>query len=815
MALISSAVPNLVGGVSQQPPALRLSSACEAMENAWPSVVSGLMKRQPTSLVRFLPFSVSSGALGHVIDRDASYRYIVVLSGGTLRVLSLDGVEQSVSFPDGVSYLTSANPEVDTFRLITVGDTTFVLNRTVSVQPNDFGESGSTRLNPSDMATVYVTNAVPNAFYAIYINGVLKASFKTNDNTSSTSALEATTVIASGLANGATVAGKVSSLVANGIPAGNITVVGSTISIKGLAATDKVQAWTTNGDKSLKSYRLSVTSFSELPPNEVTGRVVQIKGDPTELRDDYYVQFNDNREWVECAGYNQGATVQPATMPHALVRNSDGTWTFKRWTWASRICGDSDSNPHPSFVSNKINDIFIFNNRMGFLSDENVVMSEADTYENFYRTSLAQLLDADPIDYAVVSNSVVILQHAVAFGPDLMLFADKAQFKLSFNNYLSAKTTQVKFATNFNCSNRIRPIAMNGSIYFSDDVSTSKYTKLWEYFNRDDLVSSDNVEEATAASPEYIPSGIRFLAGTTRVNSLVVGSTSDPSTLYLYKYFWNGDKKIQNAVGKWTFPGTTQVYWAAFVNNYLYMLTQREGGVVLEKMNFDEDVFTDPGVFQPLADLNVSFSPGALQESFPQWYGSGTGAIVSYSSATGLSTVKLPFDTSQPVDILVSDGSLTDNKDDMVRLPSTRIGAGLWSVPGDISSKSITAGLQYKLSYTFSKFYLRETGATGKTPILDGRVQMRYLLIEFHNTAYFRAKTILPDRPEYVSDFSGLSNGSVKVGQTPFSQGTFRVPLMCLNTDVKVVLENDTPYPSTFGSAEWQVQYTPKSVRRM
>ena len=51
MPLTSIVLPNLITGVSQQPPALRLASSFKALTNTWPSVVTGLNKRPPTEHV--------------------------------------------------------------------------------------------------------------------------------------------------------------------------------------------------------------------------------------------------------------------------------------------------------------------------------------------------------------------------------------------------------------------------------------------------------------------------------------------------------------------------------------------------------------------------------------------------------------------------------------------------------------------------------------------------------------------------------------------------------------------------------------------
>jgi len=54
MALVSKNIPNLINGVSQQPPALRLESQGEVQENGFSGVVEGLKKRPPTKFLKRL-----------------------------------------------------------------------------------------------------------------------------------------------------------------------------------------------------------------------------------------------------------------------------------------------------------------------------------------------------------------------------------------------------------------------------------------------------------------------------------------------------------------------------------------------------------------------------------------------------------------------------------------------------------------------------------------------------------------------------------------------------------------------------------------
>ena len=52
--------------------------------------------------------------------------------------------------------------------------------------------------------------------------------------------------------------------------------------------------------------------------------------------------------------------------------------------WGNRTCGDLDTAPDPSFIGFPINDVFIFKNRLGFLADENVILSQTKEFFNFF-----------------------------------------------------------------------------------------------------------------------------------------------------------------------------------------------------------------------------------------------------------------------------------------------------------------------------------------------------------------------------------------------------------------------------------------------
>lgn len=930
MSLVSYHIANLSNGVSQQPAALRLPTSCESMVNAWPSVVSGLQKRPPTEHIAELPFTIKDNACGHIINRAEGYKFVAVVTHNEVKVFDLDGNMQTVAFPYGRSYLSTARNPVDDVKFLTFGDYTFILNRNVVVKPDKFGEAGRNstysptftvdqesekpatattnqtvfvehtgqywrwettaakpaiyawdedadwestvppapytlvsqlptqatagkkvyikrtftrtivdrrsrwnrdddggirsrtetvteykrysaqeteaavpstqgwhkrtlaeltttsirRLNPDTYGTVYVTQSVANSYYTIYINNVLKAQFLTKNGVDAANSVESTTAIATALGAALTTAGI------------DNTVLGSTISISGLGSSDTIRVQANTGDKSLRCYRDKVQSFTDLPPVDVNGRLVKVVGSPKDGGDDYYVVYRDGL-WIEEEGWNEAAGIKEQTMPHVLVREEDGTWTFRPFDWGYRKAGDSESNQDPSFVGRTINDIFVFNNRLTFLSDENIIFSESDTFPNFYRKSVATLLDDDRIDIAVVNKDVNILNHAVPFSKDIMLMSDNTQFRLSYDGYLSPKNITIEYTTSFNVSTRIKPINMGNSIYFVDDAPTYAFTRIFEYYTKENL-TGDDAEDVTAHVPEYVPAGVRFMAAHPRMKLMVVNTFSFTNRLYVYKYYWAGDQKVQNAWGYWEFPDCSKIHWGGFLDNYLYVLMERNGDFFLEKIKIDEDVFLNQGNYTVHADRRIYKDD----------------ISVSYNASEDESTITLPYATSGNVEVVCSKIDVDDEEDIYAfRQAVTRVNSTQFKVNGKLSDYTeITVGVPYTFEYIFSKQYMRT--ANGDL-ILEGRLQLRYLTLEFHNTSYFQFTVKQPGREPVTTTFNGVfvgGDGSI-LGEAPFATGTKRIPLLGNALDVDLIISNDGPFGNAFGAAEWQAVYTPKSKR--
>ena len=132
MPLVSTSIPNLLNGVSQQPSSLRQVTQGETQTNALSSVIDGLIKRPPTEHIKKLLTSFSpTNVASHIIDRGVGNRHLILItattSSSTIYAFDLDG--NSVSVVGGSNpYLYCSNPALD-LEFLTVADYTFVLNR--------------------------------------------------------------------------------------------------------------------------------------------------------------------------------------------------------------------------------------------------------------------------------------------------------------------------------------------------------------------------------------------------------------------------------------------------------------------------------------------------------------------------------------------------------------------------------------------------------------------------------------------------------------------------------------------------------------
>lgn len=793
MALVSSSIPNFVNGVSQQPFTLRLNSQGEVQENGLSTVSQGLKKRPPTQHLKKITNSSLPNCFIHTINRDTTERYVAVVTNGDLKVFGIDGTEKTVNFPNGKGYLSATTPSTS-FSAVTVADYTFLVNKTKTVTQ---GSATSTARAYEALVNVKAGNY--GKIYNILINGAVVAQYVTPDGSvAAHTGFIATDYIANQL---------IADLIANGFNTSGwgVSISGSTIYITHSSADFTINCQDGFNNGAMVAIKGKLQKFADLPANPGrNGFVVQITGTgsgeaSTSPFDSYYVQFQTNTSssgvgvWKECPAPGIKIALDASTMPHVLIREADGTFTFKQATYKNRLVGDDTSNPFPSFVGHTISDVFFYRNRLGFLSDEAVIFSESGEYFNFLRTTVTQLLDSDPIDVNASHTKVALLKHAVPFNKQLLLFSEQTQFIIEQNELLTPKSVGIKVATEFPCNTTAKPVGIGKNVYFA--VDKGDWSAFREYFADLNNLTNDSLD-ITGHVPKYVPGGVYKIAASTNEDILVALSTKDTSSLFVYKYFWANNDKLQSSWSKWTFGSDSTILNVDFIGSDMYLVVNRSDGAYLEKITVS---LGDIGPNEPYTvhlDRKVQLTSGNVD------YGSGYTVIsqtaLGYAPSTGsYQLVIKSHPTLKPGEILdvIWDG--TNAK-----------------VAGNITGGTYTFGRKYTFTYQLSTITVRQNTQTGgQKSDTEGRLQLRKIAFNYSDSGYFKVTVTPAGRDTYNYIYSGkiLGNSSATIGSYSVSSGRFLLPVVSRNIGTVITLQNDTPLPSTFLSADWEGFYVKRS----
>ncbi len=765
MALVSASIPNLINGVSQQPPSLRLNTQAQEQENGLSTVVDGLKKRPSSEHLAVLanvPSSVDNAFI-HTIRRDDTEFYTLIITSGALNVYDKTGTQISTSsIPStAINYLSGITDPASQITATTIADYTFIVNKTKTVAKNTSDLSAA---RPKE-ALFYVKQGdyATNFTIRVTYNGTTYTSTKTtldSSNASNQSDVR-TNIIADALNSGLS------------LPSGfTKELLDNTLYIKRDDGNDfEVEATDSRGDTFLFAFKGQCGDYKKLPIKGKEGFLIKITGDNQKGQDDYYVQLSDpdgNGQliWKEVIAPSIAKKFDETTMPHQLIRTAGGAFEFKPATWDERAAGDDETNPFPSFVDYKINDIFFHKNRLGFLSDENVIMSEAGSFFNFFQRTVITLVYSGPLDVAVSNNQVSILKHAVPFAERLLLFSDLTQFSLVSDDILAPDTVSIDVSTQFEASLRSKPVGAGKYVFFATNKGAASGVR--EYFV-DLNADTNDAAEITAHVPSYIRGEVTKLAASSNEDTLLVLSDSDRTCIYVYRYYWSNQEKLQSAWSKWKFDGT--VLNVDFNKSEIFLIVKRGSDVCLETINLGEDtaISVTDAQHPVLLDRRVKLK---------------TGGITS-----------LPYTDSSAIYV-------TQNGDIVaVSEVAALLAAG----------KTVYAGINYTFKYTFSEQIIKKDN----TPITTGRLQLRTFNLIFNDSGFFKTKVTPSRRSTATQTFTGRSLGSTAnvLGKSGIDSGTFSFPVLARSSNVDIELESDSFLPCVFQSAEWEGFYMLRSRR--
>ena len=570
----------------------------------------------------------------------------------------------------------------------------------------------------------------------------------------------------------------------------------------------------------------SVQAFTELPTIAPQGYQVEVVGDPGNRFDNYYVKFVPRSgtfgegSWQETVSPGVEYQINSATMPHLLVRLPNGTFWFGPAngsvqggitipSWGERSAGDYDTAPDPSFIGFPIQDIFIYKNRLGILADENVVLSRARDFFEFFPETVTAVLDSDPIGLAASNNRVSVLRYAVPYQDELIIFSDQMQFRFNAaETVLTPATAQITVLTSYEMDPNCRPVPVQGTVVFCQ--ANGQWAQFREFSVRG--AGTALVADASDLSiyvSSYVPSQVFKLAVNDTGNAwfAVSGKSGYQKRLYVYKYFFRNNggsiERAQSSWSHWELNGADEILSVLCVEEVLYLLVRYGTEVWLEKMAVaDRMSDATPSPYPFLLDRMVSTTtatPAAIRV-----------AAGTYNAITNITSWTLPYTIRSKTQAWSGFAPTTDGG---VLIGEASSGTTI-SGRGDWSATPVFFGEAFNFRYRFSRFKLMREMGGGKVAANVIRTQVRHAKLRYHDSYFFRV-TVQAERRDaasYVFDGTVLNSSNSLIGSSlnqaepeanRYNEGVFRIPILGRGEKVIVELSNDTPHPCKFSTCEW------------
>lgn len=788
--LYSQTIKNIVSGISQQPAILRLPEQLEEQVNGYSTEVGGLQKRPPTVHIKTLFTSPSNTyrPLVHVVKRDEEEKYIMLFDGkGTCKVYGEEGEEYNVTIPtESAAYITVNSPRKQ-LKLITIADYTFIVNTTKTVEmSDDVWDKGRWE---TQGALFNVKSGQYGRTYACIINDETIASYTTPDgsNSSDSTKVDVNWIVdqlaTAARANGWTVTTGDSWLY--------VTKAGTTIK------TVKIR----DGYNGQAMYGIfhAVQNFNNLPRTAPDGFTVQVKG-ATNVADDYYVHYDEEDQlWEECARPGTLTTIDPTTMPHAVIRNADMSFTIKALDWGIRDTGDADSNPDPSFIGQSLNDIFFYRNRLGLIAGENVILSKSASFFDFWFDSVVETQDTDPIDLAVSHNAVSILYHAVPFDEELLLFSNDTQFLLHTDGVLSPKNCSLSEVTEFTCQPDVRPVGAGRRVYFPTE--RAEYTTIKEYFTIEDTTNLKDAQDVTSHVPSYIPNGVYKLIASNTENVLAFFTTGAEDRLYIYKYLFVDNQRLQSSWSYWDF-NDARVLGGGFINSIIYLVLDRHGVITLESISFTYNTkdYEEYEPYRVYVDRKVIL-PAITSDCYD-----------AINDRTRIDMKTIYGDT------LYSDTTycLIDSTGFFRQWNLSDLIDGKYVyLNGNWTGTHFIEGESYKFKAVFSEIMIRKKDDNGVTAYTEGRLQVKNFWVNYENSGFIKATVehFNKGEYEYVMTARLLGSGKNKIGLMSLETGQFKFPVQSLSSNCSITIETALPMPIALIGAGWEGVYYKRATR--
>ena len=691
------------------------------------------------------------------------------------------------------AYLKDAT--ADDIEFLTLNDYTFILNKKKVV-----AMKAATTAALAKQAMVVVTVVAYNSKYQIVLNGTTY-SYTTPADTSA------------GIADTQTITSNLATAI-NGVGGFTAVAVGPGIYISN-ASSFTIETRGSSQEEGVFAFQDQIATISKLPAQCKNGYKVQVVNSQDLDVDDMWVEFRTTNSqnygpgvWEETNAPGITYQLDELTLPHQFVRQSDGSFSFGPVTWEDRVVGDNETNPLPSFVGSTINNIFFYRNRLGFLSNEAVVLSKAGDYFNFFVTTALTVSDDDPIDITASSARPVTLNYVLPASVGLVLYGQNDQYLLTTDSdVLSPKTAKINTLSNYECEPGVKAVPLGTTQAFIN--KSPLYARVFELFE----ISNDRppfMYEQSKPVPELIPSTVNSFISSPGLSIISLG-TKLTDTLYQYKFLQDGEKRPAQSWYKWKLTGNLLDQF--FDASTFYTIVT--DGTSVQVLSYDLSQANEEGF--------LTLPTGERTDVCLDWF--DTNPYRTYTSGTDTTRVNLPFNhiAGKTFTVMALGGFIGGSNDvssqsvGAILYPTVQGSAGAYYVDivGDYRGRDLIIGYIYNMEVELPKFFLTKSESDSSATDYTSD-----LIIHRLNVA-----TGLSGPVTYQINITGLPtwNDVVSVTQPNAyllnnvnmqATATHVVPVYQRNKNLSVKIVGDTPFPVSILSLTWEGRYNNRFYRR-
>lgn len=679
---------------------------------------------------------------------------------------------------------------------LTLNDYTFVLNKKKVV-----AMKAATTAALAKQAMVVVTVVAYNSKYQVVLNGTTYTYTTPQDSSV-------------GVADTQTITSSLVTAI-NGVAGFTAVAVGPGIYISH-ANSFTIETRGSTQEDGIFAFQDQVSTISRLPNQSKNGYKVQVTNSQDIDVDDMWVEFKTTNSqnygpgvWEETTAPGITYQLDELTMPHQLVRQTDGSFLFGPVTWEDRVVGDDSTNPIPSFIGSTISGLFFYRNRLGFLSNEAVVLSKAGDYFNFFVGTALTVSDDDPIDITASSTRPVNLNYVLQASVGLVLYGQNDQFLLTTDSdILSPKTAKINTLSTYECEADVKAVPLGTTQAFIS--KTPLYTRVFELFE----ISNDRppfMYEQSKPVPELIPSTVDSLISSPGLSIVSLG-TKGSSMLYQYKFLQDGEKRPAQSWYKWQLTGNLldQFFDAS---TFYTVVTD---GTKVQVLSYDLTQANEEGF--------LTLPTGEKTDVCLDWF--ETNPYRTYTSGTDTTRVYLPFDhiTGKTFTVMALGGFIGGSNDlssqsvGAVLYPTVQGSAGAFyvDIDGDYRGRDLIVGYLYNMEVVLPKFYISKSDSDTASTDYTADLIIHRLNVSTGLSGPVTYQINITGIPTWsnVTNVT-LPNNYALNNVNMQATATHVVPVYQRNENLGVTILGDTPFPVSILGLTWEGRYNNKFYKRV